>query len=221
MTEEIRVDVGGGRERTVPVELPSNSLGGNVRQPASGDGRKKLDPVVTGTVTQKKKFGRKIRGSILSEGTGSVFEYVFEEVLIPALKTMISDTISQGVERALFGEGKLSSRNDRPGGYISYNRVRRPTSAPQYGTISSRARSQHDFDDIILATRGEAEEVLDRLRDLISQYDVATVADLYDLVGISANFQEDKWGWYDLRSAMVRHVRGGYLISLPRTQPIE
>lgn len=78
----------------------------------------------------------------------------------------------------------------------------------------------HDFSDIILASRADAEEVLDRLRDLVSQYDVATVNDLYDLVGLTGEFTDDKWGWTDLRTASVRVVRGGYLLNLPRTQPI-
>lgn len=217
MNGEMKVDTGAGRQRTVPVDYPANSKRSR-ENPAKEE--KKTEKIVTGNVIQRKKgiFSR-AGNSLISEGSDSVLQYIVMDVLIPAAKSTITDVVSQGIERLIYGDRSPRSRSDRPGGYISYNRVRRQT--PEYNAISERARSQHDFDSIILATRGEAEDVIDRLRDLISQYEVATVADLYDLVGISGNFTDDKWGWYDLRSAMVRHVRGGYLLSLPRTQPIE
>lgn len=223
MSEEIpqmqmRVDAGGGRERTVPVDLPSNSRKSKERKQQERE--KRAEKVITGEVVQRRKglLGR-IGGNIIAEGSGSIIEYLVMEVLIPAAKTTILDLLNKGGERALYGDdARYRSRSDRPG--FNYAGVRRPTS-PQYGVIGARARAVHDFDDIILATRGEAEDVLDSLRDLIDQYDQASVSDLYDLVGITSNFTDEKWGWYDLRAAQVRHVRGGYLISLPRTQPLE
>ena len=79
----------------------------------------------------------------------------------------------------------------------------------------------HDFNEIILGTRVEAEEVIDRLFDLLSKYDNASVADLYELVGITANFTDEKWGWTDLRGASVAKVRNGYLLDLPRPEPLD
>ena len=87
--------------------------------------------------------------------------------------------------------------------------------------MSRTSRARHDFDEIILETRGEAEEVLSHLVDLTIDYQQATVADLYDLVGITSNFTDNKYGWTDLRSASVTRVRDGYLINLPRTQILD
>lgn len=86
--------------------------------------------------------------------------------------------------------------------------------------LSRQARANHDFGEIILATRAEAEDVLEQLRELINQYEIATVSDLYQLVGHTGEFTDDKWGWDDLRSASIRPIRGGYLLNMPRTQPI-
>ena len=79
----------------------------------------------------------------------------------------------------------------------------------------------HKFDDIILATRHEAEEVVDRLFDLMSRYDQVTVSDLYDLVGISRPFTDEQFGWTDLRGAGVTRVRDGYLLDLPRPETLD
>ena len=85
----------------------------------------------------------------------------------------------------------------------------------------SRGRYGYDYDDIILDTRKEAEEVLDRMDDLIDNYGVVSVADLYDLVGISGNYTDNKYGWTNLRNADVQRVRDGYLLKLPKALPFD
>ena len=95
------------------------------------------------------------------------------------------------------------------------NRVafyRKPGDIYERREPSLRNRSRHNFDDIILDSRGEAEEVLSHLVDLVDDYGMASVADLYDLVGITSNFTDNKYGWTNLSSASVSRVRDGYLI---------
>lgn len=79
----------------------------------------------------------------------------------------------------------------------------------------------HDFDEIVLDTRHEAELVLDNLEELIKQYGQATVTDLYDLVNITSSFADEKWGWTDLSHANVSHVRDGYLLNLPKPETLD
>jgi len=76
-------------------------------------------------------------------------------------------------------------------------------------------------EDIILRTRGEGEAVIASLSDLIEDYGVASVADLYDLVGITGSFTDNKYGWTNLRTASVTRVRDGFLLNLPRPTPID
>ena len=139
---------------------------------------------------------------------------------------MIFDAFSGGLEMSLFGERKGSrTSRDRNKSYVAYDKASYAgirDKDPRGGrTISKVGRTRHDFDEIILDTRGEAEEVLSTLVDLTIDYDMATVADLYDLVGIDSNFTDNKYGWTDLRNASVSRVRGGYLINLPHTQPLD
>lgn len=72
------------------------------------------------------------------------------------------------------------------------------------------------MDEVIIETRVEAEHVLDRMVDLLKQYDQVTVSDLCDLVGATAAYTDNKWGWTDLRGADIRRVREGYLLKLPQ-----
>lgn len=201
----------------MPIDLPGNQLNKKKERP-------KQEKIITGNVVQRPpSLWQRATSSLISADQGeSVWSFVVMDVLIPAAKNMVSDAVSQGVERLLFGDLRVRSRADRPSGYVSYNRIggaRR--AAPDFNRISQRGRAQHNFEDVILPTRGEAMDVLDRLNELVTQYGQATVADFYDLVGITSQFTDNEWGWIDLSRADIRHVRGGYQIVLPRTQPIE
>lgn len=57
---------------------------------------------------------------------------------------------------------------------------------------------------------------------LIDQYQVAKVADLYDLCRVSNNdYTTQKWGWYSIQGASVSRLsRGGYLLNLPRAEEL-
>ena len=145
------------------------------------------------------------------------------DVLVPAAKDMVADAISQGIERMLFGDVRSTSRRPHKqysnNGYVSYNSYK--SSQQKQSSPSRRARASHDFDEIILETRGEAEQVLSHLVDLTIDYGEASVADLYELVGITSNFTDNKYGWYELKDAFISRVRNGYLINLPKTQILE
>jgi hypothetical protein len=215
---EMLVDLGGGRQRTVDVTTPSNSIKGRKPKPEP----KVVEKVTVGEVTQRKKpLWQRVSGSMVVDDGPTVTQYIVFEVLLPAAKNMISDAVSQGVDRLMFGDSRPNSRNRTAGtsGYTNYSKV--TPLRPDRREMTQRARSSHDFDDIVIQTRGEAEEVLDKLRALVDQYEMATVSDLYDLVGVSGDFTDDKWGWYDLRNAGVRPIRAGYLIVLPRPQALE
>jgi hypothetical protein len=216
---DIRGDDGGGRERVMDVNLPSNS-----QKSKQGPAPKaKQEKIVTGNVTQRRRgLGGQVLSSFLTEDSQTVFQYVVLEVLLPAAKNMVSDAFSQGVDRFLFGENR--TRNSARQGYTNYSRPAvaggRIIPADPRPQLSRQARATHDFDGIVVETRAEAEEVIDKLRLCIDEYNVATVNDLYDLVGLTGEFTDDKWGWYDLKAAAVRPTRNGYLLNLPRTQPI-
>ena len=187
---------------------------------------KRNEKVVSGEVVRKKKgVLSKFKETFTGEDAHSVGSFVFFEVVVPAIKTTVSDAISQGVERMLFGDsrgGSRSSGSSRSTTYTPYNRMYRGRESEQRPRhLSPRGRSTHSFDEIIMDSRGEAEEVLDRLTENVREFGVATVSDLYDLVGISKDYTDYKWGWANLRDARVRRVREGYLLDLPSTEPID
>lgn len=203
-----------------PDSYPSNSHKTREGKTRS-EPPKKVERVTENEAIQRKKpLSRKIAETFTGEDAKSAGMYILMDVLIPAAKNMISDAVSQGVERMLFGESRPRSSSSRSS-YTSYGKAYSTSSSRnEPRTLSRRARATHDFGEIVLASRPEAEEVLDRLQGIIDQYDFATVSDLYELVGITGSFTDNKYGWGDLRGANVRYVRDGYLLDLPPTSPI-
>lgn len=221
-----RIKLNSDSKQHLKNTFPSNSLKGREQEKQKTE-TKKVEKIVKGkVVTRKKSWGKRAMESVVGDDVDSVGSYILHDVLIPAFKSTISDMVQGGIEMLLFGERK-SSRTKRDGGksYVSYNSYssghRRDDRDRDKRDISARGRSRHNFDEIILATRGEAEEVIDHLVDLTIDYDAASVSDLYDLVGISGNFTDDKWGWTDLSSASTTRVRDGYRLNLPKTRLLD
>ena len=78
-----------------------------------------------------------------------------------------------------------------------------------------------NFDDIMLETRKEAEDVLSRLFARLVTYDVVFVSDLYELVSIEPVLNDSKYGWTDLTGAHVGVVNEKYVLKLPEPKNID
>lgn len=181
---------------------------------------KKVEKVVTGKVITKKRSGiRKFADELISEDAKNVKSYVFGEVLIPAIKKAVLDIVTDGINMILYGEsgrGAKRSTADRVS-YRNYYDGHSRSIRDDRGSYSSR----RSYDDIILNSRGEAEEVLARMDELMDTYGLVRVADLYDLVGITGDYTDNKYGWTNIRNAEVVRVREGYAIKMPRAIPID
>ena len=182
--------------------------------------KKKIEPVVkSGAKLRKKNELQKVAGSIISEDAKSVKSYILMDVLVPAIKDAIEDIVTNGIRMLLRGD--TSARRNGPSGgisHISYNKAydRRDRSS------LDRPRGVMDFDDLILPTRYEAEEVLRSLDDLIETYRIVSVADMYEAAGIrDFEYTARNYGWKDIRRAEVVHVRNGYWLKMPNVSPID
>ena len=176
--------------------------------------RKKIEPVAKAK-TKKKSEIKKFTDVFIAEDVTSVKNYIINDVLIPAAKKAISDIVTNGIDMILYGEARGKDRRRDSGSRVSYTKYYERDRDRDYDRRRDR-RSVYDYDDIILDTRREADDVLNRMDDLIDAYGMVSVADLYDLVGVSGNYTDNKYGWTNLRNAEVRRTRDGYLSSSPR-----
>jgi hypothetical protein len=204
-------------------EFPPNSV--TSKKSVTDD--KNVTRVTSGEATRRKKSLRKqFSETFIAGDAKTAVRYSIFEIMLPAARDMIIDTFQEGIEKLFRGESRRRRGSTSPQagatGYVSYNRYSMGSgpSAPQR-SISRQARARHNFDEIVLDQRTEAEEVIDRLFDLVSRYESATVADLYELVGLASTHTDNKWGWTDLTGAGVSRIRGGYLLDLPEPEALD
>ena len=223
-------------------DYPSNSHRDKPSSKKPDPEDKKIERIVEGVVVRRKAslFKRflKLFGFGDIKGVG---EFVLYTILIPAAKDTTSEAFGTGLDRIIHGESRphnrrSSSRYGRDDNYYNYgNRYNtnssngssrrdrdrdRDRDEPERN-ISRRARATHEFDEIIIPSRHEANEVIDQLCEIISKFDDVSVADLYAMVNVPSSFSDRQWGWTNLRDATVSKVRGGYLLDLPKPEPID
>lgn len=227
-TEEVNMvdEFPGNSRRTLPAKS----------EPEKKVPEKNVEKVVTGEVVRRKQsLGKRIKGVFLGGDTQSVKDYVVLEVLVPALKDTIADAVTGGIERIVFGD------NIRPGRRGGGSRYGAPSNNFNYAGMSNRnavaggpfredprqqlsrrARTTHNFDEVIFPSRRDAEAVLSEMFELLDQFEVVTVSDFLELSGHSGNFTDHKFGWTDLRGVQPHRTRGGgFVLGLPPTEPID
>lgn len=201
------------------LEFTPNSHKYKEEQKALAEKKKQITKVTTGTVKTKKNEVRKFTDVFISEDIANVKDYIFMDVLVPAIKKAISDIVRNGIDMILYGEAGRS-KDRRNGDYVSYRSYSDRDRRDEDRGVR-RTRTGFSYDDIVLETRGEAEEVLSQMDDCIREYGLVSVGDLYDLVGISdPNYMKNKYGWTNLHNAEVIRIRDGYLLKLPKAIPL-
>lgn len=204
-------------------EFPSNS---NKRRPPD----EKLESVVVNKVVSgKKPVGKRLRDMFFAGDGRSATESVISDVIIPQIKDMAVEAVKEVIERMIFGDRGTnrrpnSYRPNNPGSYTNYGarysgRPQAPRPTREDGP--NAALRSDDIEYIVLGSRGEAQAVLDQLNDTIEKYTSASIADLKSSINWSADLTDQDWGWDNLEAATIRRDRNGFVLNLPKPQPLD
>ena len=202
--------------------LPDNSHKGRAEKKEAAEltktEEKRAEKVVHGKVKKKENGMRKLTDIFISEDVSNVKDYIVFDVVVPALKKAVYDLIVGTLDMSLYG-GRGSGNRPKADkvSYRDYNDISRRDSRSGDRT---RTASGYSYDDIVLETRGEAETVLSRMDEIMEEYNIVRVADLYDLVGVTGDYTDNNYGWTNIRNAKIVRVRDGYKIDMPRALPI-
>lgn len=179
--------------------------------------RKKLEAVVSEAPKPKKKtLWDKVKEQFINEDRNSIGEYLILDVIVPAIKKTLQETVNNGVDMLLYGETTGRRNSNLPANRVSYrnyydNRANDRYSAPR--------PSAYGYEEIVFASRGDAEAVKYRMQEIIDQYQVVRVADYLELSDRPSGYTDNNYGWttdqwYDVR--IIRDRSGGYFLDLPR-----
>ena len=180
-------------------KLPSNNL-------TTPD--KKEVSIVKGKVRTKKGGG-------LARDVRNIGNSLFEDIVLPAIKSAVVDFFSNGVSMVMFGEDSRSNR----GRQQSYNRMYRERPSRSNRRTQKRERYVEEveevFENVYFQHRDDAEHVLGRMMERVAEYGMVKVGDLNSLAGLATNYTHESWGWDDLSGSRVIFQRDGYVITFP------
>lgn len=202
---------------------PSNS-----KVSKANNSKPKAERVTRDTVEVVKRSNkRKLKDILLADSQVSIKEYVITEVVIPRIKDLIYDIGVGSLGIGLFGEADVArGRSGKKSGY-EYDKV---SFATPYHTESRkkqpRKRGRIDYRELRFNSKFDAEEVLEDMRDYISQYGSVTLLTFYELAGVDSElitFTDDEYGWFDLSRVDVEYDRAAkkYVLTLPKAVPVD
>lgn len=214
------------------MDYQGNSKKDRERQTEST--KKEIKKVTTGEVLIHKKTVSDKLFEFLEIGLKSAWAYAVHDVVIPGLVKLTVEGFQGGVERMFYRDGSRGRyRVSEPGnqritystpvrrmGYYGDPREdigRRSLPQPQRPSYSRTT-----LDDIVLSSEHECNAVIEQMTDIADQYQVVTVREFKEMLGIKSIPPDEIWGWElaDVARAQVHQVREGYLLDLPQPKEI-
>lgn len=202
------------------------SLPNNAEKAVSKQPEKRVDKVVKSEVKHRQTFGRMIRDSFVPADVENAGSYILENMLVPGIRDGVFNILRSILDYWSGGVGgpRMTTNNNGPRvsrvNQFDYgNRFKKNAGGPPES--SSTPNQRYAYDDLVVGTLQEAEEVLASLKDIIRVYQVARVADLFDLVGVTGSYTDNNFGWTNLDRASYQRVSGGWLLIFPKAMPID
>jgi len=203
-----------------PLNYAANS--NKSKQPDKAPEPAALAPVVQNAAVERQQpVGQKFFKAFANDTVGSVGAYLLMDVIVPATKNLISDLVTQGINRMLYGSSRGGSSTFQQSRQ-SYTRFSGGGGSTQTSAVASQqaysqqAKATQDTTQLVFTSRVDAEMTLDSLRELIERYGSAKLVNLYQAARVPTDFTDHKYGWTDLSRAQVQQIRQGYIIDLPR-----
>lgn len=214
------------------MDYPSNNKS-VPNEPKKEREKRITTPVIEGKVIQRKKtIPQRFRAVMISGDPKVSLRDSMDQVFIPDFKRAILNTMKNTLDRIFLGDG-IPARRDMiqtATGMVTrvaYESARgtfqgqsQQRNAPAPRALTWQQRATHSFDNIILAQREDAIQVITDLQTCIENYGQARVTDLYDAIGVTSDYTDEAWGWLDLSQAGYRPESEGYLLRLPKPEPL-
>lgn len=187
------------------------------------ENKKKVEKVISGTAkTRKKSPGAKFAEVFLAEDVSNVKSYIFNDVIVPTIQKLITDIVTDSMNILFRGRSYKKENSSNPVNYVSYRSIGSQNSQnDRFAESNSRTKNGYSFDSVELETRGECERVLSVMGDLIDTYGMVSVADMYEMVGITPRFTDYDYGWRVIGDAKVERSKDGFILVMPNITPLK
>lgn len=180
--------------------------------------------VVSGSTSIKKEGAfEKFAHSFVQEDAKTIGNFVWSDVIVPAIKTTIADVVKNTLDMLFWGKSGTRSSSNIPASRVSYSSMYKSQQASQARNVAQQSNKTYYYDDISFDSRDDAMKVLKSMQEELTVYPVVSVAAFFDFAGRSRDgkYTDNKWGWTDLSTAKVYPANGRWWIEFPKAIPLE
>ena len=176
------------------------------------------DPKLKGQVKiSEKPSASKLVSFFFADGLEEIGPMIVDEVIKPAVRTLAYEIFVKTAAAAFFGKNNIPS-NINASTYANAHKGVNSTNS------SSTQKKPVILGTISVASKAIGEYYINRVKSIIKEYGVATVADLYD---ISEQIHTDpvfnNFGWRNLPRPDGDYIAltpTGWIIKLPDPEPV-
>lgn len=174
---------------------------------------------------KKPSFWKRVRDTFFMESASSVGRYLWNDVMLPAIKKLLVDSVNNAANRAVYGE---RYRNSAPSnGFAANSSVYQGRASGYYDRTDSRYDRGNLYNRVlegsIFTYEETALEIIHRAMEWISDYGFISVSDFNYILPKQLQFNVSHtdvgWGWYSLNENCVQPVPGGWTIDMPPAKP--
>lgn len=162
------------------------------------------------------KFGEAV-GSFIVNDINDIKTSILLDYIVPGLKDLAVGIIDSIFNRN--GEYRSTNHGSFVNNRIPYGSAYRGNSRQNHGrSMDSRMQQNYDYRELTWQNRGQAEVALNSLWNILDEYKVVSIADLFDIAQCTppGDASGNSYGWFDLSgSEVVRTFDGRYCIKLP------
>lgn len=183
-------------------------------------------PVVSEPSTVRKKKDNKYLRMIFAKDFNDVKADLVTQYIEPKIKDLVWGFIQAQFDIAMNGLRMMVYKDYKP-----IDRAKIPAerySYANYYPISNNAParpsmvSEISYDEFSWKEYGSADAVLTGMKDILSKKKFVTVLDMYGLADIkTTNYTLNDWGWYNLDFVEIKGSPDGYILTLPKAQPLK
>lgn len=179
-------------------------------------------------VSSNKSLWKKVYETFAVNNIKDARDYIVSDVIIPGFFDLLYDGATRGLARLIYGENGAKAKRLAASNQKDYStRIKRLSDGESFRNrdlrnVDNRVVSISDYNEIELATRAQAEQLLDDMCEFLDNHECITVAKMYEFARYKGGeITDNDWGWTTLRGADIVRSGGGWTLVLPRAIAIK
>lgn len=189
--------------------------------------KKKVEAVVsTPAKEMKRPASKKFFDFLFAESPKALLRKVGRDVIIPRAKAGVEEAAGNFLSGMLWGDSTNRPMGNNVvrgtvirGGAVNYAAISNQPSSMTQARQALPPSAGGPYRDLVFQTVADAERVLGGMYDLLNEYRVVAVGDLYELALLPSTataISDNAHGWTSLDGARISKGRDGYVLELPR-----